>query len=203
MTETESVTAWLARLKQGHSSAATKLWQHYVQRLVRQARRRLGKRTRRVTDEEDVVVSVFDAFLRGVDDQRFVQLDDRDDLWQILIMLTERKAIAQRRRAMALKRGAGKVRGESVFAAQADNGSERPGLDLAAREPTPAFAAEMAEQLQIRLDELQDPLLRDIAIGKLQGYTHEELATRLNVSLRTVERKVRLIRHKWSEDAPC
>ena len=61
MTDSESVTAWLARLKQGHSSAAYQLWHRYVEQLVRLARRRLCHCTRRVADEEDVIVSVLDA----------------------------------------------------------------------------------------------------------------------------------------------
>ena len=64
-----------------------------------------------------------------------------------------------------------------------------------------ALLARKVRLAPIRLDELQDPLLRSISIGKLEGYTHEELATRLNVSVRTVERKLHLIRRKWSEDS--
>ena len=58
----------------------------------------------------------------------------------------------------------------------------------------------MTEELERRLESLKDPVQREIAIGKLQGYTHEELAEKLNVSLRTVERKLRLIRLEWSQD---
>lgn len=189
MTESESVTGWLTRLKLGRSSAAGQLWRRYVEQLVRLARRKLANCDRGLADEEDVVLSVFNAFLNGVDDQRFLELDDRDDLWQILVMLTDRKAIALRRRGQAIKRGAGQVRVEPTR------------LDeVTAKEPTPAFALEMVEQLQRRLSGLQDPLLREIAVGKLQGYTQKELARQLNVSLRTVERKLSLIRRKWSDE---
>jgi DNA-directed RNA polymerase specialized sigma24 family protein len=94
------------------------------------------------------------------------------------------------------------VRGESVFQAEGGEQSAGAGFDqVFAREPTPAFAAEMVEQMQRRLDELQGPLLREIAVGKLQGYTHQELASQLDISLRSVERKLSLIRRKWSEDS--
>ena len=69
MADLESVTDWLAQLKQGHSSAAGRLWHEYVERLVRLARQRLRGCARRVADEEDVALSVFNAFLNGVDDQ--------------------------------------------------------------------------------------------------------------------------------------
>ncbi len=75
------------------------------------ASRKLGDLPRRVADEEDVVLSAFHDFLRGVEEGRFTRLDDREDLWQVLVMLTERKAIGLRRKTQAEKRGGGQVRG--------------------------------------------------------------------------------------------
>jgi RNA polymerase sigma factor (sigma-70 family) len=194
----ESVTAWLDQLKAGQIRQADQLWQRYKEQLVRLARRKLGRSPRRVADEEDVVLSAFDGFLQGVADGRFTQLDDRDDLWQVLVMLTERRAIAARRRERALKRGGGRVRGESVFAAYNSSDSYRPGLDqAAAREATPAFAAAMTERLRDLLNRLTDDAQRQIALGKLAGYTNQELAQRVGLSLRAVERKLSIIRDQW------
>lgn len=194
----ESVTAWLHQLKAGRISQADPLWQRYKEQLVRLARRKLGRSPRRVADEEDVVLSAFNGVLQGVADGRFLQLDDRDDLWQVLVMLTERRAIALRRRERTLKRGHGKVRGESVFAGAESGDSHRPGLDqVCARAATPAFAAEMTERLRELLDQLTDETPRRIALGKLAGYTNQELAHQLGISLRAVERKLGVIRDRW------
>jgi RNA polymerase sigma factor (sigma-70 family) len=198
MSEEESVTTWLAHLKTGRTDAAQEIWQRYVERLVRLARRKLGRTPRRAADEEDVVLSAFEGFLKGVEEGRFLRLDDRDDLWQVLVMLTERRAIALRRRELAIKRGGGEVRGESVFARHEGNGSHLPGLDQKSdREASPAFAAEMTEQLRFLLDQLTDQTQRDIALGKLHGKTNKELARDLGISLRAVERKLSMIRDKW------
>lgn len=197
----DSVTAWMDGLKAGSADAAGKIWHRYVEQLVRHARRKLGRSPRRAVDEEDVVLSAFDGFLRGVDDGRFVNLDDRDDLWQVLVMLTERRAIAQRRRELALKRGGGQVRGESVFGQHDSQGSQKPGLDQAVcRAATPAFAVEMAQRLRRLLEGLADDMQRQIVVGKLEGRTNAELAKKLGVSLRSVERKLGIIRDKWSGD---
>lgn len=194
----ESVTAWLNQLKAGQIRHASQLWQRYKEQLVRLARRKLGRSPRRVADEQDVASSAFDGFLQGVADGRFVQLDDRDDLWQVLVMLVERRAIAARRRERTLKRGHGKVRGESVFAAAESPDSHRPGLNqVASPEATPAFAAEMTERLRELLNRLADETQRQIALGKLAGYTNQELAQQLGISLRAVERKLSLIRDQW------
>lgn len=194
----ESVTAWLDQLKAGQISQAGLLWRRYQAQLVRLARRKLGDSPRRVADEEDVVLLAFDGFLQGVADGRFTHLDDRDDLWQVLVMLTERQAIAARRRERTLKRGQDMVRGESVFEAVESTDSHRPGLDqMAACAPTPAFTAEMTERLGELLNQLADTSQRQIALGKLAGYTNKELADQLGISLRAVERKLSIIRDQW------
>ena len=199
--EEETVTMWIGGLKDGRSDAAGKIWHRYVEKLVRHARRKLGRSPRRVADEEDVVLSAFDGFLKGVDDGRFLKLDDRDDLWQVLVMLTDRRAIALRRRELALKRGGGQVRGESAFGQPGINSSQMPGLNQAAcHEATPAFAAEVSQQLRYLLAGLSDDAQRQIVVGKLEGRTNEELAKKLDISLRTVERKLSIVRDKWSGD---
>ena len=76
-TSDQSVTVWLEQLQAGDSAAAQQLWQRYVERLIRLANRKLGDLPRRVADEEDVVLSAFNDFLRGVEEGRFARLDDR------------------------------------------------------------------------------------------------------------------------------
>ena len=92
MSDAASVTIWIHKLRAGNSQAAQKLWQGYFHRLVALARGKLRTMPRRGADEEDIALSAFDSFFRGVERGRFPQLDDRDDLWQVLLMITERKA---------------------------------------------------------------------------------------------------------------
>lgn len=65
---------------------------------------------------------------------------------------------------------------------------------VAGREPSPEFAAMMAEQYVELLDRLGDETLRRVATMKLDGYTNEEIAEQLHCGLRTVERKLGVIR---------
>jgi DNA-directed RNA polymerase specialized sigma24 family protein len=69
--------------------------------------------------------------------------------------------------------------------------------------PTPAEAAVLDEELERRLESLADPTLRRIALRLLDGHTNGEIAAELGCVERTVERKLELIRKKWtkSEDA--
>lgn len=189
----ESVTGWLGRLKGGDSLAAQKLWRRYVEQLIRLARKKLGQTPRRAADEEDVVTAAFASFYRGVQASRFSKLDNRDDLWQVLVVLTERKAIDQIRHECADKRGAGEVRGESALEASDLD-------DLVANEPSPQFAVQVADELERLLDVLGDDSFRRIAIDKMQGYTNQEISARVGISLRSVERRLRLIRRTWNEE---
>src|SRR5262249_11787280 len=79
-----SVSHWLDRLQAGDHAAAQPLWEVYFQRLVALARARLQGVPRQAADAEDVALSAFDSFCRGVAAGRFPQLADRADLWRLL-----------------------------------------------------------------------------------------------------------------------
>src|SRR5215469_6728517 len=106
-----SVTRWLESLKLGDAAAAQELWRRYFQALVRLARDRLRGAPRAVADEEDAALSAFDSFVRGAACNRYPRLDDRDDLWRLLVVITERKALDQAQRERRQKRGGGKILG--------------------------------------------------------------------------------------------
>jgi DNA-directed RNA polymerase specialized sigma24 family protein len=183
-------THWLVQLKAGRRDAAQPLWERYYRRLVLLARARLANAPRRAADEEDVALSAFDSFCRGAEQGRFPRLDDRDDLWQVLVMITVRKAANLCEHERRQKRGGGEVRGDSALAAVGD---------VVGDEPTPSFACEVAEQCRRLLDALGDDTLRAVAVGKLEGYTNPELAERLGCSLAAVERKLNRIRLIWQQ----
>jgi DNA-directed RNA polymerase specialized sigma24 family protein len=111
-----SVTVWLEQLKQGDAAAALPLWERYYGRLVVLARQALRGLPRRAADEEDMALEAFDRFCRGAALGRFPRLADRDNLWALLVILTERGASDLREREEAQKRGGGRVRGGSVLA---------------------------------------------------------------------------------------
>jgi RNA polymerase sigma factor (sigma-70 family) len=190
----QSVTHWLESLKAGDPAAAQQLWRRYFEALVRLARARLRGAPRAVADEEDAALSAFDSFCRGVAHGRYPRLDDRDDLWRLLVVITERKALDQAQHHRRKKRG-GKNLGASD---QADADGQEGGLaGRPSPEPTPEFAALVADECRRLLDQLRDEPLRHVAQLRMEGYTREEIADRLGCSLRTVARKVELIRRTW------
>ncbi|MEX0586779.1 MAG: ECF-type sigma factor, partial [Pirellulales bacterium] len=146
MTRPESVSQWIGLVKQGdHDVAQQELWNRYFRRLAGLARKMLRGAPQRVEDEEDVVLSALDSFFRGARLGRFPELQDRSDLWSLLVKITARKAINQLDKHRALKRGGGRVRGESVFVDGRAEGSLAGIEQVVGEEPSPQFAAQVAE----------------------------------------------------------
>lgn len=198
MTLDESVTAWVDGLRAGNNDSAQQLWERYFLRLVSLADRKLPVGVRRDFDEEDVAVSAFRSLCEGVRRGKFPQLNDRDNLWSLLVVITGRKVLHRIRDASTKKRGGGAVRGESVFE---NRGPRNSGVQqIIGREPTPEFAAEVSEESERLLRLLPDAAMRQLAVLKMEGYTHQEAAQELDCSLRTVERRLGLIRKIWQRE---
>jgi DNA-directed RNA polymerase specialized sigma24 family protein len=191
-----SVTRWINLLKAGESQAVRPLFDRYFQQLVRLARRKLQGTPRGAADEEDVALSAFQSFCAGVERGAFPRLFDRDDLRHLLVLITARKACAVIQREGRQKRGGGRV-----FSARTGNGEDRVLAGFLSREPPPEFSVQVAEQWQRLLERLPSAELRAVAQGKLEGYTNEQLASRLGCVARTIERRLRLIRNVWNEEA--
>jgi RNA polymerase sigma factor (sigma-70 family) len=197
MSDDPSVTTWIALLRAGDAAAAQPLWERYFARLVAFARGKLHGVSRRAADEEDVALSAFHSFCQAA--QRFPRLNDRDDLWQVLVMLTARKAFQERRGQQALKRG-GTADAGGPRTAEAP---EAVALDeIVGAEPTPEFAVSIAEHFEALLAKLPAEELRQIARLRLEEYSCAEIAERLGCAERTVSRKLVLIRSYWEKDAP-
>lgn len=191
-------SSWIEGLRKGDNRAAQAVWEAYFDRLVALSRQKLASIPRRVADEEDVALSALKSFCRGVAADRFPKLDDRHDLWKVLVTITVRKSIAERRRQTSQKRGGGRVRGESAFAARPADAREDMGIDqVLGPQPTPELIATLAEEYGNLLGQLDEPF-QQIAILKMEGYTNREIAERLDVALRTVERRLDHIRQSWS-----
>jgi DNA-directed RNA polymerase specialized sigma24 family protein len=192
-----SVTSWIDGVKAGDGSDIHRLWDRYFERLVRLAGARLPAHGRRSFDEEDVALSAFQSFCDRAGRGQFPELHGRDDLWRLLATITVRKAIETMRHQARKKRGGGRLLGESALDA-ADGGL----VEVLSREPTPEEVARFAEEYRRFLALLPDPTLKDVALQRLEGRTTREIAQALDVSPRTVDRKLRLIRAIWSQVDP-
>jgi RNA polymerase sigma factor (sigma-70 family) len=192
-----SVTHWFEQVREADSLAARALWERYFPQLVRLAREKLRGAPRRASDEEDVASSVMESLFRAAEQGRLPNLADRDDLWRLLLRMTARKVVDLRRHEARQRRGGGRVKGESALGRAGAPYDPAAIAEVIGDAPTPEFAAMMIEQRERLFAQLGDPDLKALASAKLEGYTNEEIAEQLGCSLRTVERRLHLIRKKW------
>jgi RNA polymerase sigma factor (sigma-70 family) len=180
----QSITHLIRAVQDDRTSAVGPLLAVYFDRLVQLARQRLQNLPGMASYDEDVALRSFHSVCQRVrDPSRPLNLAGRDDLWRLLATRTISRAIDLVRRHRP--------------------GEVPSGLDaerLLAREPTPEEAAAMADECRHLLDRLGEPQLQQIALWKVEGYTNEEIADRLNCVVRTVERKVSRIRLLWKDE---
>jgi DNA-directed RNA polymerase specialized sigma24 family protein len=202
MSEDEPITYWLQQLETGDQDASRRLWQRYYRELVDLARARLATTSRRVSDEEDVALSVMRCLYEGSARGRFTDVVNRQQLWRILATITVRKVIDLQRRIKQQKRGGGQVGGD---AALQDTGGDRDlaGLDqLRGDAPSPEAMAIAAEEYQRLMALLGDDRLREVAQWKLEGEMNEQIAERTGLTIRSIERKLQRIRRLWAAELP-
>jgi RNA polymerase sigma factor (sigma-70 family) len=186
----DAVTRWIHTLQAGETRAATPLWEAYFERLVRLALEHL-RQHRGVhavhADGEDVAVSAFHSFCQAASAGRFPRLDDRDDLWHVLAVITRRKAAHLIQREGRQKRGGQWRRVEPAFDLVPGN------------EPGPELGAMLADLYRTLIGRLDDQEQQVIAQLRLEGWTVSEVAEFVGVSVPTVERKLREIRQVAEE----
>lgn len=196
----EPVSLWIEQLAAADHDAAGRLWAHFCQRLMVFARSRMSPTTRRIYDEEDAAVSAFRSLCRGIEAQRFPDVGDRGNLWALLVVITSRKISNQFRYEHQQRRDASQTLTEGML--QPSDGPNVSLLQsLPAQEPTPAFAAEVADTSEYLMSQLQEQDLQKIVLLKLEGHTNDDIAELLNVTRRTVQRKLERIRRIWIESA--
>jgi DNA-directed RNA polymerase specialized sigma24 family protein len=188
-----SVTHFFSQLQTGDPAAAEALWERFFPRLVALARKTLAGRPQRVADADDAAQSAFASFCLRVRAGEFA-IRDRNDLWNLLGVITVNKARIQARREAAAKRGGGRVVGEDALTRP--DGSPLP-MEEAAIMPPADFDCH-CEELLSQLE----PELRQFAVLRLLGYRNREIAELHDCTERKVERKLNLIRLRWEAQWP-
>lgn len=185
MTEVDSCTGMMVRLRAGEDEAAREVFRRFAGQLVGLARKRIDRGFAHRLDAEDVVQSAFKSFFIR-HRQGKVEVGNWDSLWGLLTLITLRKCAD---------------RVEYLRAARRDLRREvsAPGggpWDLALdREPTPQEAAILAETVE-SLFRSADVDERPVLELSLQGCTAGEISLQLGRALRTVHRLRERIRKR-------
>ncbi len=200
MSASGSISLWIDEVKRGNPQAVEAIWDRYFPELVRLAREKLAGLPRPMADAEDVALSALDSFCRAAQRGSFPDLADRYGLWRLLFQLTVHKAVDVARHERRQRRGGAQLRHEAGEAGLTS--SENALAQVADTDAqAPEVAAMMAEECR-RLLECLAPDLQKLALARMEGYANEEIAAQLDCSVRTVERRLYVIRRKWEQERP-
>jgi RNA polymerase sigma factor (sigma-70 family) len=169
----------------GNEDAARQIFDRYVDRLMAVARHRISERLQSRFGPEDVVQSVFRTFFSHARDGEF-SISNQDDLCRLLMRITVHKALSQVAFHKAAKRDAGR---------ELDQGP-LPGdrvQQLLDHHPGPAEAESLVDELVHFVNQLR-PADRQILEMRMQGYTNDVIASKLQVSDRQIRRIMERIR---------
>lgn len=183
---------WMTRLVEGDSLVEHDFWNQYGERLQRLAAQHLSSGLRRRVGAEDVVQSACRTFLRRAQGGQF-ELSDSESLWRLLCAITLTKVRQQARFHGRQKRAIGQERHLGP------EGSRAAAGHVVSQEPTPAEAAEFADQLEQLLSLLDDEE-REVVILKLEQNTNEEAAQQMQCSERTVRRILKRVQTRLKQN---
>jgi len=178
--------SWVQGLSEGDEQVVGEFWREYGKRLQALASGYLNSRLQRREGPEDVVQSVCRTFLRRSRAGEF-SLADRDALWGLLCAITLAKV-----RQKARYHGREKRRYDRERYLDNSRVGGKPVVDA---EPTPAEAAEFADQMQQLLFGMEEEE-RQVVTMKLERFTHAEMAERLGCSERTIRRIVKRVQER-------
>jgi RNA polymerase sigma-70 factor (ECF subfamily) len=193
MAEESSFQELLERLREGEEDAARQIFKQYAKRLIGLARVHLDSSVRRKVDPEDVVQSVFKSFFVRMGNGQF-DLDNRDSLWSLLVVITLRKC---GHKVRDLHRKRQDIRKESTpQRANDDSASSWQALALG---PTPLEAAILAETVEQVFGGLKERE-RQVVELYLQGHEIAEIQAQVQRSEYTVRDVLKRVRKRLERE---
>ncbi len=186
--ELGSVTHLFALARTGDAAAFGPLWQRFFPRLVGLAKKRLSGRAAAANDAEDAAQAALISFWEQIRSGEYLQDLCRGSLWSLLATITVRKVGKQLRNDAAVRRGEGRV------LSAADLTGANSLAEMISVLPTQELDLLAAELMESLPEELQP-----VAMLRLFGHTTEEIAVQLDWTQRKVQRKLEIVRLRWSE----
>jgi RNA polymerase sigma-70 factor (ECF subfamily) len=183
----------VARLRAGQNDAATQVFNRFASRLLALARKQLDPVLLQKLDPEDVLQSVFRSFFVCNAAGRFGEFQSWDNLWGMLVVLTQRKC----GRRMEYFHAACRDIDREVPAERRAAGESASDVGLRDDEPTPSEAAMLTDTVE-RLMRCLEGRQREVLALSLQGYSPAEISERLGCTERTVYRVLERVK-EWLE----
>lgn len=184
-----SVTVWVKQLPAGDLAAQEAIFRRYQEPLVCYAAFRLKQLGVRATEADDIAQEVFMGLFRRTGDGKMPNLIDRDDLWLKLRRICgDRVKDARRKRTLATESALGDGVDVSVV-----------GLANVAEQHFDDCVLTLEHGLLQHYLRQRSPDLPEIASLRMQGYSIDQIAEKLQLPPRTVDRRVQWINELCDE----
>lgn len=170
----------IVRLRSGDESAASEVYTRYANRVFGLVHQQMADRLRAQMQPEDIVQSVFKSVFRGINMGSY-DAPEGGTLWQLMAIVAVHKVRRNARRRTALRRDSRRT--------QSLNAMEK--FDTA-DDCTPE---EFESAIREAIEDLKETE-QDVVLLRVQGYSVEEIATKLDRSRRSIERALQNIRTK-------
>ena len=187
-----SISQWVLRLKSGNPTATQAIWDRFYPKLVEAANKRLIKNPDPATSGEDIAQSSFRNVCLGVLEGKYPQLENRDDLWKLLLVSMINRVRSHYRSINAQKR-----------AVSLEESIDSIDDELLVQFKSPAAQSELDDLIDFLLNKLdqEDPSgqLRQIAVLYLNEHSASDIAKIIHRRQTNILHKVQLIRALWEE----
>jgi DNA-directed RNA polymerase specialized sigma24 family protein len=187
-TKTQSITRWIEELRKGDGAAAEMLWQFLKSRLMSLASRKVGFAIS--YDQDDVALDAFATLCEGIQEGRY-DISDRNALWSLLAVITINGARKHSRDEKRLRRGGGLSKSSK---------NDKELNSIATKELSPEVSFFAKEECKRLLSILPNEGLKHLAVLKVDGYTNDEIANKLECTRRSIQRRLNLIRQIWTNE---
>jgi DNA-directed RNA polymerase specialized sigma24 family protein len=183
------ITEYLQALKAGDADSLNDILNAYWCQLVTHCDARLSRQLKTQQEGQDFAIQAFQNLAEGIKRGRWPRLENRTDLWQVLLQAANCRIRDFVRQQMATKRG-----GQLQRLGTGPNSPATGLVDLDQFPARDAFAADAEQLVQLML-ELSHRLRGmtthvRILVDHLNNYTNQEIAIRHEISSRTVRRKL-------------
>lgn len=189
------MTRWISAMRMGDPDAIRKLVERYFGRLRKLSEARIRRGKPIYEDGEDIAIQVLTSVCRKVEKGHFPDLQNRNDLWYLMIFITHRMVIDRWRSSKNLSH-------HVPFTGTLEDALETIDHDLdsfLSEDSESDFQIlEIVDCWQGMIRQLKDPIAKEVAKLKLEGLSNREIADRLGIVPRTVERKSEIIEQRWS-----
>ncbi len=195
-----SVTRWIRNLEDGDSNALSALYTRYFEQLTQVAEIRLSRHAGPIVDGEDVALTVLMRLSQNLKkSENKGKLPDRESLWLFMLAILHSIVIDLKRRNYTWKRGNGSVHSLSDFTQRDDDGKSP--IDVADKTPNHEKLAMLRDSVDYLLNQkLKIDTTRSVAILKMEGYSHQEIAEKIGIDVKSVSRKLKRIRALWMQE---